>query len=99
MATEEHKPELLALDTGGTMTDSFAVDRQGRYTVGKAQTTPEDESVGVVDSMRLATDIDEPGDLVEVLLHTDGRSAAWLRDAGFEVDDSESRVGIRRADE
>ena len=50
MATEEHKPELLALDTGGTMTDSFAVDGQGRYTVGKAQTTPEDESVGVVDS-------------------------------------------------
>lgn len=50
MGTEEHKPELLALDTGGTMTDSFAVDGRGRYTVGKAQTTPDDESVGVVNS-------------------------------------------------
>ena len=32
------------------MTDAFAVDQQGRYTVGKAQTTPDDESSGVVDS-------------------------------------------------
>ena len=97
MATEEHKPELLALDTGGTMTDSFAVDRQGRYTVGKAQTTPEDESVGVVDSMRLATDVDEPSDLLEVLLHGDGRARQWLVEAGFEVDDGDDgRVGVRR---
>jgi N-methylhydantoinase A/acetone carboxylase beta subunit len=51
MATENnHNPELLSLDTGGTMTDSFAVDQQGRYTVGKAQTTPDDESQGVTDS-------------------------------------------------
>lgn len=32
------------------MTDSFAVDEQGQYTVGKAQTTPEDESEGVIES-------------------------------------------------
>lgn len=53
MSTEnqtEHDPRLLALDTGGTMTDSFIVDEEANYTVGKAQTTPEDESVGVKQS-------------------------------------------------
>lgn len=45
--TADHDPRLLALDTGGTMTDSFIVDEEANYTVGKAQTTPEDESVGV----------------------------------------------------
>jgi N-methylhydantoinase A/acetone carboxylase beta subunit len=32
------------------MTDSFIVDKEANYTVGKAQTTPEDESVGVRES-------------------------------------------------
>lgn len=32
------------------MTDTFVVDREGRYAVGKAQTTPEDESTGVIGS-------------------------------------------------
>ena len=44
MSTEdqsEHEPRLLALDTGGTMTDSFIVDEEANYTVGKAQTTPD----------------------------------------------------------
>jgi acetone carboxylase beta subunit len=47
---ESHDPRLLALDTGGTMTDSFIVDQEANYTVGKAQTTPDDESVGVRNS-------------------------------------------------
>lgn len=49
MSTEDntHDPRLLALDTGGTMTDSFIVDEDANYTVGKAQTTPDDESIGV----------------------------------------------------
>lgn len=51
-----HNPELLALDTGGTMTDTFVVDREGRYVVGKAQTTPDDESVGVINSFEDALD-------------------------------------------
>lgn len=46
----ETTPEILALDTGGTMTDSIVVDHDGRMTVGKAQTTPQDESEGVVNS-------------------------------------------------
>jgi len=45
-----HNPELLALDTGGTMTDTFLVDDEAGYTVGKAQTTPDDEADGVISS-------------------------------------------------
>lgn len=51
MATDDtHNPQMLALDTGGTMTDTFIVDDQAEYTVGKAQTTPENEADGVVRS-------------------------------------------------
>ena len=34
------------------MTDTFIVDRSGEFVVGKAQTTPEDESVGFMSSTR-----------------------------------------------
>jgi 2-phospho-L-lactate guanylyltransferase len=40
-------------------------------------------SLAVVDSHRLATDVDEPGDLTEVLAHGEGAAASWLRDRGF----------------
>lgn len=53
-------------------------------------------SVGVVDSMRLSTDVDEPSDLAEVLLHGRGESRRWLVDAGFELDASGGRVGVSR---
>jgi len=39
-------PRVLAIDSGGTMTDTFIVDEAGEFVVGKAQTTPEDESIG-----------------------------------------------------
>lgn len=48
--TNKYHPELLALDTGGTMTDTFVVDADGEYTVGKAQSTPEYEAEGVLES-------------------------------------------------
>nr|WP_255453901.1 hydantoinase/oxoprolinase family protein [Natronomonas sp. CBA1123] len=38
------------MDTGGTMTDTFVVDDEANYTVGKAQTTPDDESVCTTNS-------------------------------------------------
>lgn len=50
-----------------------------------------------VDSYRLSTDIDEPEDLPEVLLHASGAARAWLESAGFEVDVTNSRVGVRRS--
>ncbi len=46
------EPRVLAIDAGGTMTDTFIVDRTGEFVVGKAQTTPEDESTGFMASTR-----------------------------------------------
>ncbi|MFO8114338.1 MAG: 2-phospho-L-lactate guanylyltransferase [Halorubrum sp.] len=58
-------------------------------------------SVEIVDSNRLATDVDEPADLAELLIHDgadDGetRAARWLRDAGFGLDAADGRVGVVR---
>lgn len=43
-------PKVLAIDAGGTMTDTFIVDAGGSFVVGKAQSTPEDESIGFLNS-------------------------------------------------
>jgi len=51
----------------------------------------------VVDSFRLAVDVDEPGDLAEVLLHGEGRSVAWLREAGVELAVTDGRVAVERS--
>ncbi|WP_135823999.1 2-phospho-L-lactate guanylyltransferase [Halorussus ruber] len=53
-------------------------------------------AVSVVDSHRLATDVDERADLAEVLIHGSGASFEWLRGAGFELASDESRVGVVR---
>ncbi|PSQ00677.1 2-phospho-L-lactate guanylyltransferase [Halobacteriales archaeon QS_5_70_17] len=50
----------------------------------------------VVDSYRLGTDVDDPADLAEVLLHADGRAADWLRERGFAVAADGGRVRVRR---
>ncbi|MBI5618069.1 MAG: hydantoinase/oxoprolinase family protein [Gammaproteobacteria bacterium] len=44
-------PRILGIDAGGTMTDTFLIDEEGRFIVGKAQTTAYDESVGFLASM------------------------------------------------
>jgi N-methylhydantoinase A/oxoprolinase/acetone carboxylase beta subunit len=48
--TPTREPRILAIDAGGTMTDTFIIDEQGDFVVGKAQTTPADESVGFLNS-------------------------------------------------
>ena len=40
----------LAMDAGGTMTDTFVDDTDGNFVIGKAPTTPWDESEGFVES-------------------------------------------------
>ncbi len=45
------KPVIVSLDAGGTMTDTVIVDEEGEFTVGKALTVPEDESVSFADSV------------------------------------------------
>ncbi|WP_254840486.1 2-phospho-L-lactate guanylyltransferase [Natronomonas marina] len=52
--------------------------------------------LATVDSFRLAVDVDETRDLVELLLHGGGRSRAWLTEAGFEVETTDGRVTARR---
>ena len=44
------RPLVLGIDAGGTMTDTFIVAEDGTFTVGKAGTTPLDESVGFMES-------------------------------------------------
>jgi 2-phospho-L-lactate guanylyltransferase len=53
-------------------------------------------SLAEVDSFRLSSDVDEPADLVEVLLHGDGAAREWLVEAGFTVTTDGGRVGVSR---
>ncbi|MFC6990601.1 2-phospho-L-lactate guanylyltransferase [Haladaptatus sp. GCM10025707] len=50
----------------------------------------------VLDSYRLATDVDERVDLAELLLHGDGAAREWLVDAGIRLDTGQGRVGVCR---
>ena len=53
--------------------------------------------VRVADSHRLATDIDERADLVEVLVHGAGtETERWLRERGVELVVADGRVGVER---
>ena len=65
----------MAFDTGGTMSDAFIIDEQGIFVVGKAQTTPENESDGILNSIRDAleqwnTKIEESGHSIEALVYS-----------------------------
>jgi 2-phospho-L-lactate guanylyltransferase len=50
----------------------------------------------VTDSMRLHIDIDEPYDLVEVLLHGRGESRRFLDDIGFSLEITDGRLRVHR---
>lgn len=56
-------------------------------------------TLSTVDSFRLAVDIDDPDDLAEVLLHSDGHATAWLREAGFELVERDGRTTAVRTSE
>lgn len=55
-------------------------------------------STGVFESFRCGSDIDEPSDLVEVLIHGQGRAPELLRNMGFELlgRREKARVGCLR---
>jgi 2-phospho-L-lactate guanylyltransferase len=53
-------------------------------------------SVDVIDSFRLHTDIDEPEDLVELLIHGAGKSRMYLEGLGFALSVDKGRVGVVR---
>ena len=73
--SKKFSPKAIALDTGGTMTDSFIIDESGIFSVGKAQTTPENESDGILnsieDSLRYkGTNLSESSNSVEALVYS-----------------------------
>jgi len=87
----------------------FRVDYHGTSYLDHRRSAREvGAAVSVVDSHRLATDVDERADLAEVLIHgaseppavgeprAGSRSFEWLRAAGFELASDESRVGVVR---
>ncbi|MGM0372082.1 MAG: 2-phospho-L-lactate guanylyltransferase [Halobacteriota archaeon] len=78
-------------------TDSFSVDYHGasirdhrRIAAARAL------DVSEIDSYRLGTDVDEPADLIEVLLHGGPHSVAWLREAGFRIETTAGRPTVTR---
>lgn len=76
---------------------AFSVDYHGAsYRDHLATAERAGLSVGVVDSMRLAVDVDEPADLAAVLLHGDGHAREWVVDAGIELDTERGRVDVVR---
>ena len=44
------RPIVAGIDAGGTMTDTIIVDESGKFTIGKAATTPDREADGFVES-------------------------------------------------
>ena len=77
--------------------DEFAFDYHGvSVRDHRRRAAAVDADIGTVDSFRLAVDIDETGDLVELLLHGEGRARRWLVEAGFELVTTEGRVTARR---
>ncbi|MDZ7731338.1 MAG: 2-phospho-L-lactate guanylyltransferase [Natrialbaceae archaeon] len=51
-----------------------------------------------LDSYRLGTDIDEPADLPEVFIHSDGATRETLESIGFSLAVGEGRVTLERGD-
>jgi 2-phospho-L-lactate guanylyltransferase len=79
---------------------SFRVDYHGtsyRDHCTRAESLGAD--VRTVDSFRLALDVDDPEDIVEVLLHGTGDVPDWLRDRGFRLDESDGRTTAVRSGE
>jgi acetone carboxylase, beta subunit len=50
MSVTSIRPLVLGIDAGGTMTDTFLVAEDGTFALGKAATTPSDESLGFLES-------------------------------------------------
>lgn len=53
-------------------------------------------SVEIIDSMRMSCDVDEPGDLVELLIHGTGFARAWLDAHDFSLSTESGRLKIVR---
>ncbi len=48
---KDAKVQVMGIDAGGTMTDTFFVKENGSFVVGKAQSNPEDESLAIYNKL------------------------------------------------
>ncbi|WP_458209839.1 2-phospho-L-lactate guanylyltransferase [Haladaptatus sp. NG-SE-30] len=75
----------------------FAVDYHGTSYHDHLQIAENHNlSVTELDSFRFAVDIDQPEDLVEILLHGDGQAHEWLRSTGFRLENGDGRMTAKR---
>ena len=75
----------------------FRVDYHGASYLDHRRIAREiDADLETADSFRLATDVDEPADLVEVALHGGEHSRAFLERAGFSLVTEGGRVTLER---
>lgn len=111
LATSDALDRLFASDAGfavvpgrGGGTNAF-VTRNPNFRVNYHGTSVTDHieiarevgaDIEVVDSFRLFVDADEPDDLVDVLLHGEGRAADFLSERFEVVENEENRVELRR---
>ncbi|HJJ46928.1 MAG TPA: 2-phospho-L-lactate guanylyltransferase, partial [Methanocorpusculum sp.] len=51
-------------------------------------------TIEIIDSMRMSTDIDEPSDLVELLIHGTGAAPKWLLDHDFALSSKSGRLKV-----
>jgi len=51
-------------------------------------------TIDVIDSMRMSMDVDEPSDLVELLIHGTGRSPGWLLSHNFSLSTESGRLKV-----
>ena len=83
----------VAVDVGGTFTDVIALDEAGRITFAKAQSTPADQSVGVLDGLaRLAAALDLP--LRDLLGRTDSIIHGMTVATNALIERKGARVGL-----
>ena len=100
LATPTALARLFALDAGVVLAPGlgggtnavvardpdFRVDYHGlSYLDHREAAADAGTDVATVDSFRLAVDVDDPGDLVDVLVHTDGHTASRLHELGIEL--------------
>jgi 2-phospho-L-lactate guanylyltransferase len=75
----------------------FRVDYHGvsfRDHCGQARAC--DATLSTVDSFRIAADIDEPADLVDLLVYGEGEAHEWLDEADFTVVERDGKPAARR---
>lgn len=51
-------------------------------------------TIEVIDSMRMSTDVDEPSDLVELLIHGKGKAPQWLLSHEFALSTESGRLKV-----